>query len=89
MDNKQLIKITDANGVEKEVEVITYFTLHSNNRKYLIYTENIEDQEGNVEIYTSEVIDKPDGSIELAGIDDEAVWNEIQLVMNDLIKEGE
>lgn len=80
----QKIRITDMNGTEKEVEVVTYLTLHSNNKKYLIYTDNIADQEGNVELYTSEVIEKEDGSIELAGIDDEAVWAELQEIMDDL-----
>jgi len=81
---KQTIKITDMNGQVKEVEVITYLTLHSNNKKYLIYTENIEDQNGNVELYTSEVIEHEDGSIELAGIEDDAVWKELQEIMDDL-----
>ena len=82
--DKKTIKITDMNGQVKEVEVVTYLTLHSNNKKYLIYTENIEDQEGNVELYTSEVIEHEDGSIELAGIEDEEVWKELQEVMDDL-----
>jgi len=84
----QTIKITDMNGQVKEVEVVTYLTLHSNNKKYLIYTDNITDQEGNVELYTSEVIEKEDGSIELAGIEDDAVWAELQEIMDDLANQA-
>ena len=71
---------------DKEPEIVTYLTLHSNNKKYLIYTDNIEDGEGNVNLYTSEVIEKSDGSIELAGIDDDAVWTELQGIMDELAK---
>lgn len=89
MEEKQMLKITDETGVEKEVEVLSYFTLNSNGKKYLIYTENVTDESGNVEIYTSEVIEKEDDSIELYGVEDENVWNEIKQVMIDLAKEGE
>lgn len=89
MEEKQMLKITDETGVEKEVEVLSYFTLNSNGKKYLIYTENVTDKSGNVEIYTSEVVEKEDGSIELYGVEDENVWNEIKQVMIDLAKEGE
>lgn len=89
MEEKQMLKITDEQGVEKEVEVLSYFTLNSNGKKYLIYTENISDAAGNVEIYTSEVVEKEDGSIDLLGVEDDNVWNEIKQVMIDLAKEGE
>ncbi len=89
MEEKQMLKITDETGVEKEVEVLSYFTLNSNGKKYLIYTENVADAEGNIEIYTSEVVEKEDGSIELYGIEDDNVWTEIKQVMIDLAKEGE
>ncbi|MDD2392167.1 MAG: DUF1292 domain-containing protein [Bacilli bacterium] len=89
MEEKQMLKITDETGVEKEVEVLSYFTLNSNGKKYLIYTENVTDESGNVEIYTSEVVEKEDDSIELYGVEDENVWNEIKQVMIDLAKEGE
>ena len=54
MEENKTIKIFDENGVEKEVEVIAYFTLTMNNKDYLIYTENKEDANGNVEVYTSD-----------------------------------
>lgn len=82
------IKITDETGQVKEVEVITYLTLHSNNKKYLIYTDNVVDANGDVEVSTSEVIEKEDGSIELAGIDDEAVWKELQEIMDELANQA-
>lgn len=89
MEKDTKIKIFDENGVEKEVEVVAYFTLTMNNKDYLIYTENKTDTNGNVEIYTSEVVNKEDGTTELLGIDDDNVWEEIKKVMVEIAKDGE
>ena len=89
MEENKTIKIFDENGVEKEVEVIPYFTLTMNNKDYLIYTENKEDANGNVEVYTSEVVRKEDNTTELLGIDDDNVWSEIKKVMIEIAKDGE
>lgn len=60
-----------------------------NNKDYLIYTENKEDANGNVEVYTSEVVRKEDNTTELLGIDDDNVWSEIKKVMIEIAKDGE
>lgn len=89
MEEKEIIKIVDETGVEKEVEVVAFFTLKMNNKKYLIYTENKTDAAGNVEVSASEVIDNSDDTVTLAGIDDDAVWVEVKKVMLDIAKDGE
>ena len=89
MDENRMIKILDENGMEKQVEVIAYFTLTLNNKDYLIYTENKTDDNGNVEVYTSEVVHKDDDVTELMGIDDDNVWAEIKKVMIEIAKDGE
>ena len=80
MEGKETLKITDENGVEKEVEVLSYFKLKSNGKDYLIYTENQADENGNVLTYTSEVVENGD-SVELKGIEDPAVINEIKEII--------
>ena len=89
MEENKTIKIFDQNGVEKQVEVVAYFTLAMNNKDYLIYTENKTDASGNVEVYTSEVVANADGTVTLAGITEENVWVEIKKVMLDIAKDGE
>ena len=89
MSEKETIKVIDETGTAKEVEVVAYFTLKTNNKDYLIYTENKTDASGNVEVNTSEVRKKEDGSIELFGVDDDAVWVEVKKVMLDIAKDGE
>ena len=62
------------------------FTLKSNRKKYLIYTENKKDEKGNVEIYTSELTENDKGAIILAGVEDEMVWNDIKQVLVNISK---
>lgn len=88
MEAKDLLRIIDENGEEKEVEVINYFTLNSNGKDYMIYTENQEDSKGNVVVYTSEVVHHED-SIELIGVDDNQVMEEIKNIMIEITKAGE
>lgn len=83
---KEMIKIIDENGAEKEVEVIHYFTLESNGLDYIVYTDNNEDADGNILIYTSEVVEKED-KVELKGIEDQDVLKEITGILTDLLKD--
>lgn len=83
---KDTIKIIDENGQEKVVDIVAFFTLKSNRKKYLIYTENKKDEKGNVEIYTSELTENDNGSIILAGVEDEMVWNDIKQVLVNISK---
>ena len=88
MEGKETLRITDENGVEKEVEVLSYFKLKSNGKDYLIYTENEEDSNGNVLTYTSEVIGDGD-TIELKGIEDPDVISEIKDIILETINTEE
>ncbi|MCI5879640.1 MAG: DUF1292 domain-containing protein [Bacillales bacterium] len=83
---KDTIKIIDENGQEKVVDIVAFFTLKSNRKKYLIYTENKKDEKGNVEIYTSELTENDKGAIILAGVEDEMVWNDIKQVLVNISK---
>lgn len=83
---KDTIKIIDENGQEKVVDIVAFFTLKSNRKKYLIYTENKKDEKGNVEIYTSELTENDKGAILLAGVEDEMVWNDIKQVLVNISK---
>lgn len=89
MSEKEILNIVDENGVAKQVEVVAYFTLKTNGKDYLIYTENKTDASGNVEVSVSEVVEQADGTVVFNGVDDEAVWVEVKKVMLDIAKDGE
>lgn len=90
MEEKEILKVTDENGVEKEIEVINYFTLNSNGKDYLMYIDanSTEDENGSIMTYTSEVVDNGD-SIELKDITDENVLNEIKEIITEIVNGGE
>lgn len=85
LEEKDMITIHDENGKEKEVEVIHYFTLDSNGLDYIVYTDNKEDENGNVLVYTSEVVSKDD-IVELRGIEDKNVIEEITAILTEIIQ---
>lgn len=85
-EEKEMITIIDEDGESKEVEVIHYFTLDSNKKDYLVYTDNQVDEEGNVLIFTSEVIESED-KVELKGIEDQEVLKQITGILTELIQE--
>ncbi len=85
MEDKQMIKVVDESGKEKEYEVVHYFKLDSNDKKYIVYTDNIEDKDGNLLVYTSEIVDLED-RVELKGITDQDTLNEITKLLTNIIK---
>lgn len=85
IENQNYITIVE-NGVEKKVELLSYFSLKSNDKKYVAYTDNQEDQEGNVIISTAEVVSRDDGGIDFVGITDPNVVEEVKNVLLDLAK---
>ncbi len=51
----EIIKIIDIDNVAKEVEVIGRFTLEKKDKEYIIYTDNIEDNNSEIYVSVSEV----------------------------------
>lgn len=86
MNNTNMITIKDKNGIEKQVELLSYFELKSNNKKYIAYTDNQEDNNGNVIISAAEVKELEDGTLEFIGINDPNIIEEIKNVLIDLAK---
>lgn len=86
MEKENFITIVDSDGNEKQVELLSYFTLKSNDNKYVAYTDNEEDENGNVVISTAEVVAKDDGGIEFVGITDPKIVEEVKNVLLDLAK---
>ncbi|MFI3260396.1 MAG: DUF1292 domain-containing protein [bacterium] len=85
MEEKEIITIIDENGTTKEVEVIHYFTLDSNGLDYIVYTDNVADESGNVLVYTSQVIEHGE-RVELAGIESDEVLQQITAILTKLIE---
>ncbi|MFI3326771.1 MAG: hypothetical protein R3Y35_11460 [Clostridia bacterium] len=86
VDKHETIRIVDENGVAKEIEVLHYFTLKSNGRDYIVYTDYSKDEHGNILVCTSELIEQED-QIEFTGIESEDIILQITELLEELARE--
>ncbi len=82
---ENILKITDINGNEKNVEILASITLDSNGKNYVVYTENKETNLGNIQVFVAELKEN-DNSVSLLAINDENVWNEIKRKISQFLK---
>lgn len=82
--NKELIKTTDKNGVEREAEVVLCFESEETGKKYVIYTFNETDETGMVALYSS-IVDETSEQPTFKNIDTEEEWTMIKNVMKKII----
>lgn len=82
--NKELIKTTDKNGVEREAEVVLCFESEETGKKYVIYTFNETDETGMVALYSS-IVDETSEQPTLKNIDTEEEWTMIKNVMKKIV----
>ena len=84
MKDIKTIKITNENGEIVEVNAITILKNPSNNKKYLLYTFDIEKDD--VDIYAA-ILNEENGLYILNTIEDEDDWNIVQNAIKNLIGE--
>lgn len=82
--NKELIKTTDKNGVEREAEVVLCFESEETGKKYVIYTFNETDETGMVALYSS-IVDETSEQPTFKNIDSEEEWAMIKNVMKKIV----
>ena len=85
MRGDKLITLIDGKNNLVEVELICAFEISEFNSKYIIYTKNERDREGNVIIYSGKIIVKDDRKY-LMAIDDENEWMKIKEIMREMAK---
>ena len=82
--NKEIIKTTDKNCVERDAEVILCFESEETGKKYVIYTFNEIDETGMVALYSS-IVDEDSETPKLKNIDTEEEWSMIKDIMKKII----
>lgn len=82
-DDGEYVTIIDENNREIKVEVIHYFTLALDGNDYLVYTNNNKDEDSNVLVFISQVIEYED-KVELKGIESEEILREITKILEEL-----
>ncbi len=82
--NKEIIKTTDKNGIEREAEIILCFESEENGRKYVIYTFNETDETGMIALYSS-IVDEESEQPTLKNIETDEEWSMIKNIMKKIV----
>ena len=81
---KEIIKVLDQNGVEKEAEVVLCF--EKDGKNFIIYTFNETDEKGMIILYSS-MVSQVNGENVFEKITPED-WTMVKGIMNRIVKEG-
>ena len=81
---ENLIKVTNSNGEELEVEVLDIFTVDGyEDKEYILYTMNKEVDSNNVDVYVS-TLERTDTGFNLNDITDELEWKVVQEAVDEM-----
>jgi len=85
MDDKKILTINKLDGTRETVEEVISFEFDDTKKRYIVYTKNEVDANGNVTIYVNEVVTSGD-SIKLVGVESEEEWIKIKAALRELAK---
>lgn len=81
---KEMIKVKDQNGVEREAEVVLCF--EKDGKNFIIYTFNETDEKGMIILYSSMIrVENGENIFDKITPED---WTMVKNVMNSIVKEG-
>ncbi len=84
-DNKKTLTINKLDGSTEEVEEVISFEFNDTKKRYIVYTKNEIDQNGNVTIYVTEVVTDGSGT-RFLGVSTDEEWARIKDVLRELAK---
>ena len=88
MEDKKTLTINKLDGSTEEVEEIVSFEFNDTKKRYVVYTKNEVDQNGNVTIYVTEVVTDEHGT-RFLGVSTDEEWMRIKDVLRKLAKKEE
>lgn len=86
-EEKTKFIINNPDGTKDKVEEIISFEFSDTSKKYVVYTKNEKDENGNVTIYVTEVI-KDDKGVHFKGVSSDSEWRRIKSTLRELIKDN-
>lgn len=84
-ENKRTLTINKLDGTTEEVEEVISFEFNDTKKRYVVYTKNEVDQNGNVTIYVTEMITDDQGT-RFVGVSTDEEWAKIKDVLRKLAK---
>ena len=88
MEDKRTLTINKADGTTEKVEEVVSFEFSDTKKKYLVYTKNEADENGNITIYVTEVVNDSMGT-RFLGVESDEEWTKIKEVLRELAKKEE
>ena len=88
MEDKNILTINKADGSVEEVEEVISFEFNDTKKRYLVYTKNETDQNGNITVYVTEVVTDSMGT-RFLGVESDDEWSKIKDVLRQLAKKEE
>ena len=85
MEEKRILTITKTDGSKEQVEEVISFEFNDTKKRYVVYTKNEKDENGNVTIYVTRIVSDINGN-RLLGVENDDEWNRIKAALRALIK---
>ena len=85
MEEKRMLTITKTDGTKEKVEEVISFEFNDTKKRYVVYTKNEKDENGNVTIYVTRVVSDETGN-KFLGVESDDEWNRIKAALRALIK---
>lgn len=82
MEAKRMLKLTDKNGKEMEYEILSAFQFARTGKNYVVYTDNTNDDNGNLNVFAS--IYYPDDDSRLDPIETDEEWDAVESALASL-----
>ncbi len=86
MKEKKMLTITKLDGSVETVEEVISFEFSDTLKRYVVYTKNETDANGNITVYVTEMITDADGINKFVGVESEEEWSKIKDVLRELAK---
>ena len=87
-ESKKTLTINKLDGTTEEVEEVISFEFNDTKKRYVVYTKNEVDQNGNVTIYVTEVVTDDQGT-RFLGVSTDEEWTRIKVVLRKLANKEE
>ncbi len=81
---KEMVRIIDQKGIEKTVELISIIEDKDENNKYLVYSKDEKQKNGNLIIYVSKAVVR-ENSYVLANIESDEEWRNIKRILSEIV----
>jgi hypothetical protein len=85
MEEKRILTITKTDGSKEQVEEVISFEFNDTKKRYVVYTKNEKDENGNVTIYVTRIVSDKTGN-RFLGVENDDEWNRIKAALRALIK---